>query len=56
MVYSPGDVTNMSKEGLKIKLNVYFFRCFEQAQDTRSLMEWVNALRENNPEKDVSSF
>lgn len=56
MVYSSGDVINMSKKSFEIKLNCCFSPCVEQAQDTQSLMAWVNALRESNPEKDVSTI
>ena len=56
MVCNSGDMINMSRKGLSMNLKLYFFPCFKQAQDTQSLMAWVNALRDSNPEKDVSDI
>ena len=53
MVFNSGYVIKMEKKSLQIKLKLYNFPFSDQAQDTQSLMAWVNALRESNPEKDV---
>ena len=56
MVCNSGDVIKMERKGLQHRLKLYQISFFKQAQDTQSLMAWVNALRDSNPEKDVCTL